>query len=760
MKNPITTWLDNKIKQAVEVPLKKVAEQDVKVRAMLDRKGYADAEHQYSFKYREEYLELYRKYVWVFKAVNVIANSAASVPLRMWNLKANQQRGDEVLDGRIWNLFNRPNPFMSYFDLIEASMASLELTGQNYIEKGGPDPLNPIQLYVLRPDWVEIIPDAHRLIAGYEYTVNGQVIRFTDKEVCYIKYYHPLSELYGMSASEPAMNSLILDMYTIKYQKNFFKQGGMINTYIKVPKSLSDNEFQRFKEQVNTMHGGVDRAHILGVFDSDAEIKELGTDPQKILLKDQRLMNRDEVLAAFGVPPIMVGLLDSATFNNSQEQKIAFWENTMTPKLQKLQDKFNQEFFYPLNMECAFDKDKVPALQKAKQSTADTATKLVSGGIYTPNEARSEFFNKEAKDGGDTLQTGASAYPVEATPTVDTTTPIIEGAPATAGIAENVTALNGAQISSAIQVIQEVIAGRIPKVAGTELIVAVGIPRDRAEQMINESSKLPVPAETPIVKRSKTADFDRASVKHMPKYYQVMKNVFGQMEKSVLSKVKNKHKTLGLKKNDMVNAAFNDLDAETIGLMDDLVSLHEDVAYEEYNKEYIKNKKTAVPAKIKKSAKEAIKKQAESWAKKSKDSIVKTMKDRVSSFMDEAIKSDMSIEDVTDGVETIFEGTERGEYPHARMIARTETSRAINSGKFYGMQDSGMPYKQWIAGGGENGRPDHVDLEELGPVPMDYVYKTDNGEILYPGDPNADVSDLVNCRCTIIPSLVGGNEDE
>lgn len=759
MKNPISAWIERKVNEKVN----NVINNDVQLRSFLERNGYVDQELEHSAEGREDFLMTYQKYVWVYASVYAISTNAAKVPLRIYKLKSNNERGDEIYEGRLWNLINRPNPYQSYFDFMEGLVSSMELSGQGYIEKGGLDPVvAPTQLYTLRPDYVEVIPDAHELVKGYEYKVNGTRIEYTAKEICHIKYYHPRSELYGMTPIMPSQTSMILDFYIMKYQKNFFKQGGSISNYVTVPKPLSDSEYQRFKEQLRANYGGVDNAHILGVFDNAAELKTVATDPQKFLLKEQRLLNRDEVLSAFGVPPIMVGLLDSATFNNTREQKVAFWENTMTPKLQKIQDKFNKEFMWPYGYECQFDLDSVPALQEDKLVKAQTSAQVVNAGVLTVNEARADFYNKEPLEGGDTLrQVGA---PMNALPAP--TTEVASEAPSTpatgdAGIDSNVTALNGAQISSAIQVIQEVIAGKIPRVAGTELIVAVGIPRDRAEAMINESVKLPAPVpETPLTKRSKTADFDKASAKHMSKYYQVMKNVFGQMEKTILNKVKSKYKGADLKKNSLVNDAFNSLDAETIGMMDDLVSLHEDVAYEEYSKEYTKNKKTAVPAKIKKSAQEAIKKQATQWAKQSKDSIVKTMKDRVTRFMDEAIESDLSIQDVTEGVETIFEGTTRGEFPQARMIARTETSRAINSGKFQSMLDSGMPYKQWIAGGGDNGRPDHMELEELGPVPMDYVYKTDNGEILYPGDPNADVSDLVNCRCTIIPSLVGGDDED
>lgn len=691
MKNPINSILDKVVRSRVEVEIRKIAESDVQVRALLERKGYIDNESQYSPENREDYLALYEKYIWVYAAVYAIATNAAKVPFRIYQLKRNQQRGAEILDGPYWNLFNRPNPLQSYFDIIEAAVSSMELAGGAYLEKGGPNPQQPTQLYVLRPDWVEIVPNPRTLIGGYRYKVNGQYINFTPEQVCYIKYYHPRSELYGLSPIGPSTNSAILDLFTLRYQKNFFKQGAMMNTYVTVPKSLSDKEFQRFKEQLRADYAGVDRAHMIGVFDSDAKLEELGVDPQKILLTAQRNMNRNEVLAAFGVPPIMVGLLDAATFNNTQEQKKAFWENTMVPKLQKLANKFNQEFLWPNELEGEFDLKTVPALQEDDEKKQKVASGYVRDGILTPNEARKDYLNKDPLPGGDTLSTAAP-------------------------------------MASALQ-------------------ASAGAQDQSAENRMNASLV--------DVKKSIKDQFTKQYGKYVLEYDGVMRKFFDSILKSILPKIKASYPKSGtsIKKNDLVTEAFNSLDDESIAMMEDLVALHEDVIDDTSSKKYQDIKKGPRPRTVASKARAQASKNAQIWAEKSNSSIVKTMQDRTALFMDEAIAKDMDLPSVIKGVTEIFQGTEREAYPWARTIARTETSKAVNYGKMEGMKQAGILYKEWIAADGPTGRPDHTALGQLGPVPIDYVYETDNGEMLFPGDPNADVSDLCNCRCTITEIL-------
>jgi hypothetical protein len=148
-----------------------------------------------------------------------------------------------------------------------------------------------------------------------------------------------------------------------------------------------------------------------------------------------------------------------------------------------------------------------------------------------------------------------------------------------------------------------------------------------------------------------------------------------------------------------------------------------------------------------------IARNVEEWANVSNDSIVDTLQDEITNKLQEAYDSNMSTQDLSRELDNIFEG--RGE-----LIARTEVSKSIGTGKFKGMKASGAKTKQWFhADQGPTGRSSHQELDDEGPIPIDQPWETELGPIMYPGDPNADVGDLCNCGCSASEGEEGDYEE-
>lgn len=91
--------------------------------------------------------------------------------------------------------------------------------------------------------------------------------------------------------------------------------------------------------------------------------------------------------------------------------------------------------------------------------------------------------------------------------------------------------------------------------------------------------------------------------------------------------------------------------------------------------------------------------------------------------------------------------TLKGLGTRAQLIARTETTGAANFGRYNQFLEDGIYSAIWHSPNPANARPHHQELngrernlgEEFG-----YGLK-------FPGDPNADVSELANCNCILLP---------
>ena len=90
--------------------------------------------------------------------------------------------------------------------------------------------------------------------------------------------------------------------------------------------------------------------------------------------------------------------------------------------------------------------------------------------------------------------------------------------------------------------------------------------------------------------------------------------------------------------------------------------------------------------------------------------------------------------------------------------ARTAVTSAQNKGRVDAMEDleeeGVILEKEWIATHDERTRDAHDELDRVS-VPIDEPFVNSIGEIMYPGDPNADPANTYNCRCTIAEVVKG-----
>ena len=90
--------------------------------------------------------------------------------------------------------------------------------------------------------------------------------------------------------------------------------------------------------------------------------------------------------------------------------------------------------------------------------------------------------------------------------------------------------------------------------------------------------------------------------------------------------------------------------------------------------------------------------------------------------------------------------------------ARTTTTSAENKGRmdsFHRAQEKGVRIvKVWMATTDERTRDEHIELDGQ-EREIDEPFENSLGEIMYPGDPDADPANVYNCRCTLVTRVLG-----
>ena len=106
-------------------------------------------------------------------------------------------------------------------------------------------------------------------------------------------------------------------------------------------------------------------------------------------MKDMDFVNlkkemRTEVLASFGVPPSIVGLLEFANYSNMEQQVKSFWNFTLKPKLISYSGMLTMraaQITFDFNTVFKPDYSDVEALRPDEKARADTANIYVGMGV-------------------------------------------------------------------------------------------------------------------------------------------------------------------------------------------------------------------------------------------------------------------------------------------------------------------------------------------------------------------------------------------
>lgn len=137
-----------------------------------------------------------------------------------------------------------------------------------------------------------------------------------------------------------------------------------------------------------------------------------------------------------------------------------------------------------------------------------------------------------------------------------------------------------------------------------------------------------------------------------------------------------------------------------------------------------------------------IRSSLEKRAKMFSTEINKTTFDKLKRTVAESLDAGESRQALEERITEVYDGFTVG---RAGTIARTEVLVASQEGTFSGYQQGNIDLKIWVSTPDEKTRDSHaeVDGEEQ---PLNQPFS--NG-LMFPGDPEGDASEVVNCRCTI-----------
>lgn len=356
----------------------------------------------------------------VYAALNEIMSSA-SEPSMMVRLGAEWTHDHPLL-----TLMNRPNPFMDRYSFTAAILMFYFISGNAYALKVRSGSGRVVELWILRPDRIRIVPDENNFIRRYDFSIGGDSgmgavsVPLSVRDVIHWKKPHPFNDFYGLSPLQVIAPHIDTDNYIREFIKAYFTNAGIPGGMLTVKQSLSDAAKKEIRERFRSTFTGPSGWHELLLLDN----AEAQFTPMTAQLGQRGLVvpELDEILEArlampFGVPLSLIGArlgMSSSSYGNRKSDREGFWDETLSPLYKEIAGPLNLSLVPEFTAdEIAYDLTDVRALQPDFDAVSARIVKEVNGGVRSVQSAW-QILNIKPPEPTETLLIPANLVPTPA----------------------------------------------------------------------------------------------------------------------------------------------------------------------------------------------------------------------------------------------------------------------------------------------------------------------------------------------------------
>lgn len=304
---------------------------------------------------------------WVMNAAGLMADLASNADyyFEKQGVKylPEDQRGPrtpssvKTVDPELAKLFDKPNPYMTYEEMMELIIIDYLLTGNAYwVKYRVNDSGKPLALYRLAPPFVKVVPGPFG-IEGYTYEVPGMDPMVLDPSVVmHIRRSNPHSSYYGMGVIQGGARMLDLELALTDTQASYFEKRAQPSMVVQSDRRVPGEVLRRLQTQLRGMYSGPKNAGALMVLEAGLKYQSISPSAQEAMFEQLSKMSRDRILAMFKIPSSMLGIADdkSGGAEPADEQRI-FTENTMKPLLKKISKAISRSITEPWEVNFKID---------------------------------------------------------------------------------------------------------------------------------------------------------------------------------------------------------------------------------------------------------------------------------------------------------------------------------------------------------------------------------------------------------------------
>jgi HK97 family phage portal protein len=332
----------------------------------------------------------WRKNELIHACVLMKAETAAQV-----EMVVKSKSDDEIIDDHpLKELVKNPNEKMDEYDLWKSFWIYQDLGGRAAYEIVRSNGGMPVELWPLRPDWVNPVPDKESFIKHYTYGPMGSdKVIIKTRDVVDAVVFDPLNFYNGYPPVAVAARTGDTDNTITDFIKAYFEGGGVPPGIITTTQAIKDATVERLRALWRERYGGTKNWEEPAILHSGATYEKVGSSLDEMGF--EFIDDRDEsrICAVLRVPPVIAGTrlgLNRSTLANYGESRLHWWEDTLFALYRDLLATINRQLVPQFGDDIYVDWDfsRVPAIKARRQEANEKALEAFKAAAITRNEYR------------------------------------------------------------------------------------------------------------------------------------------------------------------------------------------------------------------------------------------------------------------------------------------------------------------------------------------------------------------------------------
>jgi HK97 family phage portal protein len=240
-----------------------------------------------------------------YRCTHILAGACGNLPIDVY--RAQNGLREIATDHPLRAVLRRPNAWQTSSEFRKMLTAHAVLKGNGYalkITSRG----RLIALWPLKnPDRMTVTQDADTMRLKYRWQRdNGSFLDLDQADVLHLRGL-TLDGIKGVGVLAHARQSLGLSLQAEEASARMFRQGVIAGLVFTKPGTLSNEAFDRLKEQLETENAGAENARKALILEDDLKVDGSLMSAEDLQFLETRAFARSDIGMFFGVPPHMYG---------------------------------------------------------------------------------------------------------------------------------------------------------------------------------------------------------------------------------------------------------------------------------------------------------------------------------------------------------------------------------------------------------------------------------------------------------------------